>query len=115
MYEEIQQAIFERRSLEQMRTHEARFWKKKSDKFNTNSYFCHSLCQCANDTVQYKAAEERIKRLTENLIEIDQERSSRRSPCCRPVDISEELTRFSRTHLDHFLHLLQSQMRLAKS
>lgn len=56
---------------------------------------------------QYKAAlEERIKRLTEGITEIDPDRIAQEVVVfCDRIDISEELTRLY-GHLDHFLHVL---------
>jgi uncharacterized protein (TIGR00255 family) len=57
----------------------------------------------------YKAAlEERIKRLLDGSVEVDQERLAQEIVFfCDKIDISEELTRLN-GHLDHFLHVFQS-------
>lgn len=118
MYEEIQQAIFEALDhLEQMRTHEGQILEED---IRTNltqiRTFVTAIAKCAETTPgQYKAVlEERIKRLTENLIEIDQERLLQEVALFADrIDISEELTRLH-GHIDHFLHLLQSQDAIGK-
>ena len=59
---------------------------------------------------QYKATlEERIKRLTDNSIEIPEERLAQEIALfVDRIDVSEELTRLE-GHIDHFLHLLRAQ------
>ncbi|MCP4404812.1 MAG: YicC family protein [bacterium] len=55
------------------------------------------------------ALEDRIKHLTENVIEIDPERISQEVVFFTDrIDISEEITRLS-GHIEHFTHLLEDQ------
>ncbi len=98
--------------LDQMRIHEGKLLEK-----DIIAYLDHirtlvtEIAQKAKTTPeQHKAAlEERIKRLTENVVEIDEERVVQEVVLfIDKIDISEELTRLD-GHVDHFLHLLNDQ------
>lgn len=98
--------------LEQMRVHEGDMLEK-----DVLSYL-EQIRQATSDIAQlakmtpaaYKnALEERIKHLTENVIEIDPERISQEVVFFTDrIDISEEITRLS-GHIEHFRHLLEGQ------
>jgi uncharacterized protein (TIGR00255 family) len=98
--------------LEQMRIHEGQILEKDIvSHLEQIRSIVHSIGQNAKSTPeQYKATlEERVKRLTEGVIEIDEERLIQEIVLfCDKIDISEELTRLN-GHIDHFLHLLNSQ------
>lgn len=115
---EIQHAMSEALDhLEQMRTHEGHVLEEDIRANLTQiSRFVTAIASCAETTpAQYKAVlEERIKRLTENVIELDQERLIQEVALFADrIDISEELTRLQ-GHIDHFLHFLQSQDAIGK-
>jgi uncharacterized protein (TIGR00255 family) len=103
--------------LEQMRTHEGEVLEQ-----DLVSYL-EQIRSIVNDIEQlaaltpgqHKAAlEERIKRLTENTLEIDEDRLMQEVILfADKIDISEELTRL-KGHIEHFLHLLQSQDAVGK-
>jgi uncharacterized protein (TIGR00255 family) len=59
---------------------------------------------------QYKTAlGERLKRLTDGVIEIDEARLAQEIVLfCDKIDISEEITRLN-GHIDHFFHLLKEE------
>lgn len=110
---EVEQALLNAlENLEQMRIHEGHVLE--SDVVaNLEQIRTHvtAITQNAEMTpAHYKAAlEERLKRLTENVIEIDQERLSQEVILfIDRIDISEEITRLN-GHIDHFFHLLKDQ------
>lgn len=97
--------------LEQMRIHEGNSLEKDVVAYLEQIQTITSeIAQHAETTpALYKAAlEERIKRLTENVVEIDEERLTQEVIMFTDkIDISEEITRLN-GHIDHFQHLLNS-------
>jgi len=98
--------------LEQMRIHEGQMLEKD---FLTHlkqiQSVVSSIVQDAKSTPeQYKTTlEERVKRLTRGVVEIDEERLTQEVVLfCDKIDISEELTRLS-GHIEHFSHFFSSQ------
>ena len=98
--------------LEQMRIHEGRVLEKEVIAYLEQIRMIVSeISRNAEATpVHYKAAlEERIKRLTENVIEIDEERLSQEIVLfTERIDISEEVSRMN-GHIEHFRYLLTAQ------
>lgn len=98
--------------LEQMRVHEGQVLEQDITTYLEQIREIVSvITQRAQSTPEhYKAAlEERIKRLVDNTIEIDQERLAQEIVLfCDKIDVSEELTRLN-GHIDHFFHVFQSQ------
>ncbi|MBD3306872.1 YicC family protein [candidate division KSB3 bacterium] len=98
--------------LDQMRIHEGSLLERDIlshlDHMRTN--IATIVTHAETTPTQYKAAlEDRISRLTENVVEIDQERLSQELILFADrIDISEELTRLT-GHMDHFVHLLNTQ------
>ena len=98
--------------LEQMRVHEGQVLEQD---ITTNLERIRGIVDVVSELSkstpdQYKIAlEERIKRLTDGVVEIDPERIAQEVVMfCDKIDISEELTRLY-GHLDHFLHVMASQ------
>lgn len=98
--------------LEQMRIHEGQVLEQ-----DIVTHVKHigsvvsSVEQAAKSTpAHYKAAlEERIKRLTDGVVEIDEERLAQEVVLfCDKIDVSEEVVRL-KGHIEHFLHLLDSE------
>ena len=104
----LQQAL---EHLEQMRTHEgAALTLDVTGNLDRIGDIVKQVANIAENTpLLYKAAlEERIKRLTENLIEIDHERLAQEVAIFADrIDISEEISRLT-GHIDHFKHLMVS-------
>ncbi len=108
---EIEQALQHAlEHLEQMRIHEGEILEKDVVTHLENiRAFVEAIARNAEKTpVHYKEVlEERIKRLTENVVEIDEERLSQEVAIFADrIDISEEVTRLN-GHIEHFLHLLK--------
>ncbi len=111
--EQVEEVLHEAlEHLDQMRIHEGKLLEKDIiaylDQIRT---LVTEIAQKAETTPEkHKAAlEERIKRLTENVVEIDEERVVQEVVLfIDKIDISEELTRLD-GHVDHFLHLLNDQ------
>lgn len=103
--------------LEQMRTHEGQILEEdiRANLASIRTIVGEIAGHAETTPAHYKSIlEERIKRLTENVIEIDQERLIQEVAIFADrIDISEELTRLQ-GHLDHFLHLLQSEHAIGK-
>lgn len=103
--------------LKQMRTHEGRVLEEdiRTHLTNIRSWVEQISSQAETSPAHYKSVlEERIKRLTENTLEIDEQRLIQEvAMFADRIDVSEELTRLQ-GHLDHFLHLLQSEQGIGK-
>ena len=108
--EKILAEAFER--LEQMRRHEGQMLENDIVAYLEQIRALVSMIgNTAKSTPEhYKTAlEERVKRLTEGVVEIDADRLAQEMVLfCDRIDISEELTRLN-GHIDHFFHLLRSQ------
>lgn len=97
--------------LDRMRGHEGDMLEKDILSYlDQIRYITSDIARLAKMTPEAykKALEERIKHLTENVIDIDPERISQEVVFFTDrIDISEEVTRLS-GHIDHFTHLLDS-------
>lgn len=98
--------------LEQMRVHEGRALEQDiCANLDRIRGIVVTIQECARTTPeQYKLAlQERIKRLLDGVVEIDQDRLTQEIVFfCDKIDISEEITRLN-GHLDHFGHLCGSE------
>ncbi len=97
--------------LEQMRIHEGEVLDRD---IRSNLSAIRSIVDNVQELVnaspaQYKTAlEERLKRLTDGVKEIDPDRLAQEVVVfCDRIDVSEELTRLY-GHLDHFLHVSEA-------
>ncbi len=98
--------------LDQMRRHEGDLLEQDLrsylDELQQQSAEIAHLAQMT-PTAYKTALEERLKRLTENVIDIDPDRLIQEAAFFADrIDISEELSRL-RGHIDHFQHLLEAQ------
>lgn len=110
---EVEQTLHEALDhLDQMRIHEGKVLEE-----DIIAHLDHirdlvtEIARKAKTTPEYykTTLEERIKRLVENVIEIDEERLIQEVALFADrIDISEEVTRLG-GHIDHFLHLLNGQ------
>ena len=104
----LQQAL---EHLEQMRTHEGEaLTQDVTGNLDRIGEIVKQVAKIAETTpMLYKAAlEERIKRLTENVVEIAQDRLAQEvAVFADRIDISEEISRLT-GHIDHFKHLMAS-------
>ncbi len=104
----LQQAL---EHLEQMRTHEgAALAQDVLGNLDRISQIVGQVANISENTpMLYKAAlEERIKRLTENVVEINQERLAQEvAMFADRIDISEETSRLT-GHIEHLKHLMAS-------
>lgn len=98
-------------SLEQMRIHEGEVLDQD---IRGNLGAIRSIVDTVQELAkaspaQYKAAlEERLKRLTDGVKEIDPDRLAQEvAVFCDRIDVSEEITRLY-GHLDHFLHVSEA-------
>lgn len=95
--------------LEQMRVHEGEVLDQdiRGNLDRVRSIVNTISALAKSSPAQYKAAlEERLKRLTDGVKEIDPDRIAQEVVVfCDRIDISEELTRLY-GHLDHFLHVM---------
>lgn len=110
---EVEQALHNAlEHLEQMRIHEGKVLEEDVIAYLEHlRSFLKDIARTAETTpVHYKEVlEERIKRLTENMVEIDEERLIQEVAIFADrIAISEEVTRLN-GHLDHFLYLLKEQ------
>lgn len=115
---EVEQALHDAlEHLDQMRIHEGKMLEEDISAYLEHiRTFVTEIAQKAETTPnRHKAAlEERIKRLTENVVEIDEERLIQEVALFADrIDISEEVTRLS-GHVDHFLHLLSAQSAMGR-
>jgi uncharacterized protein (TIGR00255 family) len=98
--------------LEQMRIHEGQILENDIVTYLERiRSILDVIAQTAKFTPEhYKAAiEERVKRLTDGVVEIDEARLAQEIVLfCDKIDISEEVTRLN-GHIEHFLHLLRTQ------
>ncbi len=98
--------------LEQMRIHEGKVLEDDVTGYvESIRSVVENIGQIAQTTpAQYKEVlEERIKKLTENVVELDEERLIQEvSLFADRIDVSEEMTRLD-GHIDHFLHLLNDK------
>lgn len=98
-------------NLEQMRVHEGQVLEQdivtNLERIRSIVALIQGLAQ--QTPAQYKAAlEERIKRLTDGVGDIDHDRLAQEIVFfCDKIDVSEELTRLN-GHIDHFLVLCRS-------
>jgi len=97
--------------LEQMRTREGvALTQDVTGNLDRIGEIVRQVANIAETTpMLYKAAlEERIKRLTENIVEIAQDRLAQEvAVFADRIDISEEISRLT-GHIDHFKHLMAS-------
>lgn len=104
----LQQAL---EHLEQMRTREGEaLTQDVTGNLDRIGEIVKQVAKIAETTpMLYKAAlEERIKRLTENVVEIAQDRLAQEvAVFADRIDISEEISRLT-GHIDHFKHLMAS-------
>jgi uncharacterized protein (TIGR00255 family) len=98
--------------LDQMRRHEGDMLEQDILSYlDQIQQLTSEIARLAKQTPSaYKSAlEERIKHLTENVIDIDPERLIQEAAFFADrIDISEELSRLT-GHIDHFRHLLEAQ------
>ena len=98
--------------LEQMRTHEGNaLTQDVLGYLDQIARIAADIARVAEQTpTLYKAAlEERIRRLTENIVEIDEERLAQEVAIFADrIDISEEITRLN-GHIEHFKHLMANE------
>lgn len=98
--------------LEQMRIHEGQVLERDITGHLKRIRTIVSVIgeQAKTTPEHYKVAlEERVKRLINGVVEVDEERLAQEVVLfCDKIDVSEEITRLN-GHVEHFLHLLSSQ------